>query len=136
MRRLHSSRPPQVGGEKWLVEDELPTQQQGTLNNPNFAVTSALPPNLQVFQHNYAAHLLNKGTPLRNAATVQAEEEAELTILEERKRRRTRVQRQDEDVTTAMEDAEESPTKLMKEFQGHPKNLAPAGLQDRYCQEE
>ncbi|CAN0912358.1 hypothetical protein LINGRAHAP2_LOCUS27337 [Linum grandiflorum] len=112
-----------LGGEKWLIEDKLSEDPQNS-------------PNLQVFQHNYAAHGRNKTVSSITEANTQTAENMELIIAGERKRRRTATQHRVDTRPMAMDIIETSPTKILKVNQEQPKNLATADLLDRYCQGE
>ncbi|CAN0919191.1 hypothetical protein LINGRAHAP2_LOCUS31314 [Linum grandiflorum] len=69
---------------------------------------------VQVSGHNYVSHLVNEGSLVRAVTEIRAEEEAELDIMEERKRRKKMLQDVDEEANDEMEANEESPIKLLK----------------------
>ncbi|CAN1227749.1 hypothetical protein LINGRAPRIM_LOCUS1217 [Linum grandiflorum] len=112
-----------LGGEKWLIEDEPSEDPQN-------------PPNLRVFQHNYAAHGRIKMVPDETEASSQNAENMELVVMDERKRRRTAAQHMTDTEPMVVDINETSPPKMLKTLQEKPKNLAKADLLDRYCQGE
>ncbi|CAN0846652.1 hypothetical protein LINGRAHAP2_LOCUS4545 [Linum grandiflorum] len=125
-----------MGGEAWLVDTVTTGDAETAAITVQSRLQQPLPPNLQVFQHNYAAHLFSP-VPNKDAVTRLQELETEaLALQEERKRRRTAHDHLSDAEMTEVEHNAVSPPKLLKGIQGRQKNLAPADLQDRFCPPE
>ncbi|CAN0838154.1 hypothetical protein LINGRAHAP2_LOCUS2007 [Linum grandiflorum] len=126
-----------LGGEAWLVNTVTTSDTETAITTVQPHPQQLLPPNLQVFQHNYAAHLYSPA-PNNEADTRLQELEPEALALqeEERKRRRTAHIHPCDAEMTEVEHNVESPPKLLNGIQGRQKKLAPASLQDRFCPSE
>ncbi|CAN0890904.1 hypothetical protein LINGRAHAP2_LOCUS16698 [Linum grandiflorum] len=92
-----------------------------------------LPPTLQVFQHNYAAHLFSPAPDKYDVTRLKELETETLALQEERKRRRTAHDHAGDEEMIEVEHNTESPPKLIKSIQRRQKNLVPTDLQVRFC---
>ncbi|CAN0915575.1 hypothetical protein LINGRAHAP2_LOCUS29211 [Linum grandiflorum] len=113
--------PKPLGGEAWLVDtvttgdaDIATTTMQPRPHQP-------LPPNLQVFWHNYAAHPFSPATDQDDVTRLKELETETLALQEERKRRRMAHEHACDEEMTEVEHNAESPPKLLKGIQGRQK---------------